>query len=150
MGRTKKPQLLLTLKTNCIIFHILTKNKKFVSEESVFNKMFKSCDVSMHSKVFDSIVCCYRMCDSTPRVIGALFKTYAQMKQFRNTDDMFSRMKGYGFLPTVESCYLYMSLLLSLNRAGVVVSFYKKMRRSRMMMNVFTVNMLINGQRELS
>ncbi|KAJ0798117.1 putative tetratricopeptide-like helical domain superfamily [Helianthus annuus] len=144
----KNPNL-LTLETNCIIIHILTKNRKFVSAESVFNKIFKSCDVSMHSKVFDSIVCCYRMCDSTPRVFDALFKTYAQMKQFRNAADTFSRMKGYGFLPTVESCNLYMSSLLSLNRAGVVVSFYKEMRRSRMMVNVFTVNMLINGYCQL-
>ncbi|XP_076935679.1 uncharacterized protein LOC143602476 [Bidens hawaiensis] len=136
---------LLTLEANSIILHILTKNRKFVSAESVLIKIIGSCDVSVHSKLFDSIINSYRMCDSTPRVFDALFKTYAQMKQFRNATDAFCRMKEYGFLPTVESCNLYMSSLLSMNRAGVAVSFYKEMRRSRMTVNVFTLNMLING-----
>ncbi|KAD5317798.1 hypothetical protein E3N88_17744 [Mikania micrantha] len=136
---------LLTLETNCIIIHILTKNRKFVSAESVLKKIINSCDVGMNSKLFDSITHSYRMCDSTSRVFDALFKTYAQMKQFRNATDAFCQMKEYGFLPTIESCNLYMSSLLSLNRAGIVVSFYKEMRRSKMMVNVFTLNMLINA-----
>ncbi|XP_076884253.1 uncharacterized protein LOC143533314 [Bidens hawaiensis] len=140
---------LLTLEANSIILHILTKNRKFVSAESVLIKIISSCDVSVHSKLFDSIINSYRMCDSTPRVFDALFKTYAQMKQFRNATDAFCRMKEYGFLPTVESCNLYMSSLLGMNRAGIAVLFYKEMRRSRMTVNVFTVNMLINGYCQL-
>ncbi|KAI3786399.1 hypothetical protein L1987_40045 [Smallanthus sonchifolius] len=140
---------LLTLETNSIIIHILTKNRKFVSAESVLKKIISSCDVAMHSKLFDSIIHSYRMCDSSPRVFDALFKTYAQMKQFRNATDTFVRMKEYGFLPTVESCNLYMSALLSMNRAGIAVSFYNEMRRVRIMVNVFTLNMLINGYCQL-
>ncbi|KAJ0446153.1 putative tetratricopeptide-like helical domain superfamily [Helianthus annuus] len=164
----KNPNL-LTLETNCIIIHILTKNRKFVSAESVFNKIFKSCDVSMHSKVFDSIVCCYRMCDSTPRVFDALFKTYAQMKQFRNAADTFSRMKGYGFLPTVESWKLedarqvfdempdmgfspnvssYNTLVAAYVNRGLLATGVKlkvEMEKNGVSANVITYNTLMNG-----
>lgn len=135
---------LLTLETISIILHILTKNRKFVSAESVMKKNVSS-DMERHSKLFDSILHSYRMCDSTPRVFDALFKLYAQTKQFRNATDTFCRMKEYGFLPTIESCNLYMSSLLSFNRAGIVLSFYKEIRRSKIMVNVFTLNMMINA-----
>ncbi|KVH92844.1 Pentatricopeptide repeat-containing protein [Cynara cardunculus var. scolymus] len=141
---THNPNL-LTLETNCIILHILTKNHKFVSAESVLEKIVGSCDVEMHSKLFDAILHSYRMCDSTPRVFDALFKLYAQMKQFRNATDTFCRMKEYGFLPTIQSCNLYMSSLLSLNRAGIALSFYKEIRRSKITVNVFTLNIVINA-----
>ncbi|KAK9075998.1 hypothetical protein SSX86_004328 [Deinandra increscens subsp. villosa] len=132
----------LSLESNSIMLHILTKNRKFVSAESVLKKMLTS---SMHSDLFDSVLHSYRMCDSSPRVFDALFKFYAQMKQLRNATDTFCRMKDYGFLPTIESCNLYMSSLISLNRAGIAVSFYNEIRRSGIMVNVFTLNMLINS-----
>ncbi|KAI3513981.1 hypothetical protein L1887_12274 [Cichorium endivia] len=136
---------LLTLETNSIILHVLTKNRKFLSAESVLKKIFCTCDVNLHPKLFDAILHSYRMCDSTPRVFDALFKMYAQMKQFRNATDTFCRMKEYGFLPTIESCNLYMSSLLSFNRADIALPFYNQMRRSNIAINVFTLNMVMNA-----
>ncbi|CAH1413092.1 unnamed protein product [Lactuca virosa] len=106
---------LLTLETNSIIFHILTKNRKFVSAESILKKIICSCDVNLHYKLFDSLLHSYRICDSTPRVFDALFKMYAHVKQFRNAIDTFCKMKEYRFLPTIESSNMYMSSLLSFN-----------------------------------
>ncbi|CAI9271133.1 unnamed protein product [Lactuca saligna] len=142
---------LLTLETNSIILHILTKNRKFVSAESILKKIIGSCscDVNLHSKLFDAILHSYQMCDSTPRVFDALFKMYAQMKQFRNATETFCRMKEYGFLPTIESCNLYMSSLLSFNRADIALPFYNQMRRSKITINVFTLNMVMNAYVQL-
>ncbi|KAL4555373.1 hypothetical protein LXL04_037991 [Taraxacum kok-saghyz] len=140
---------LLTLETNSIILHILTKNRKFVSAESVLKKIVGSCDVDLPSKLFEAILHSYRMCDSTPRVFDAVFKVYAQMKQFRNATDTFCRMKEYGFLPTIESCNLYMSSLLSFNRADIALPFYNQMRRSNITINVFTLNMVMNAYVQL-
>ncbi|KAK1431078.1 hypothetical protein QVD17_14295 [Tagetes erecta] len=137
---------LLTLETTSIILHILTNNRKFVSAESVLKNIISSCQLP---KLFDSIIYSYRMCDSSPRVFDALFKMYAQMKQFRNATDTFCRMKEYGFYPTIESCNLFLSSLLSFNRAGIVVSFYKELKRCRIVVNVFTLNMLINAYCQL-
>ncbi|CAH1436087.1 unnamed protein product [Lactuca virosa] len=81
----------------------------------------------LHSKLFDAVLHSYRMCDSTPRVFDALFKIYAQMKQFRNATDTFCRMKEYRFLPTIESCNMYMSSLLSINRVDITLPFYNQM-----------------------
>ncbi|XP_023745245.1 uncharacterized protein LOC111893416 [Lactuca sativa] len=142
---------LLTLETNSIILHILTKNRKFVSAESILKKIIGSCsrDVNLHSKLFDAVLHSYQMCDSTPRVFDALFKMYAQMKQFRNATYTFCRMKEYGFLPTIESCNMYMSSLLSFNRVDIALPFYNQMRRSKITINVFTLNMVMNAYVQL-
>ncbi|KAL7613011.1 hypothetical protein Lser_V15G05793 [Lactuca serriola] len=142
---------LLTLETNSIILHILTKNRKFVSDESILKKIIGSCscDVNLHSKLFDDVLHSYRMCDSIPRVFDALFKMYAQMKQFRNATDTFCRMKEYGFLPTIESCNMYMSSLLSFNRVDIALPFYNQTRRSKITINVFTLNMVMNAYVQL-
>ncbi|CAH1436094.1 unnamed protein product [Lactuca virosa] len=142
---------LLTLETNSIILHILTKNRKFVSVESILKKIIVSCscDVNLHSKLFDAVLHSYRMCDSTPRVFDAFFKMYAQMKQLRNATYTFCRMKEYGFLPTIESCNMYMSSLLSFNRADIAIPFYNQMRRSKITINVFTLNMVMNAYVQL-
>ncbi|XP_071700704.1 uncharacterized protein [Rutidosis leptorrhynchoides] len=138
---------LLTLESNSMILHTLTKYRKFVSAENVLKKIISEFDINvgMHSKLFDAVLYSYRMCESTPRVFDAMFKMYAQMKKFRNATDTFCRMKEYGFVPTVESCNLYMSSLLSFNRSDIMLWFYKEMLKSRIKVNVFTHNMLING-----
>ncbi|KAI3753462.1 hypothetical protein L2E82_25515 [Cichorium intybus] len=138
---------LLTLETNSIILHVLTKNRKFLSAESLLKKIVCTSDVNvdLHSNLFDAILHSYRMCDSTPRVFDALFKMYAQMKQFRNATNTFCRMKEYGFLPTIESCNLYMSSLLSFNRADIALPFYNQIKRSKITINVFTLNMVMNA-----
>ncbi|CAH1436095.1 unnamed protein product [Lactuca virosa] len=142
---------LLTLETNSIIIHILTKNRKFVLAESILKKIIGSCscDVNLHSKLFDAVLHSYRMCDSTPRVFDALFKMYAQMKQFRNATDTFCRMKEYGFLSTIESCNMNMSSLLSFNRADIALPFYNQLRISKITINVFTLNMVMNAYVQL-
>ncbi|CAH1436098.1 unnamed protein product [Lactuca virosa] len=142
---------LLTLETNSIILHILTKNRKFVSAESILKKIIGSCscDVNLHSKLFDDVLHSYRMCDSTPRVFDALFKMYAQMKHFRNATDTFCRMKEYRFVPNIKSCNMYMSSLLSFNRADIALPFYNQMRRSKITINVFTLNMVMNAYVQL-
>lgn len=145
---TDNPNL-ITLEAISIILHILTKNRKFVSAESVLKKIVVCNDMKVHCKLFDELIYSYRMCDSTPRVFDAVFKMYAQVKQFRNATDTFYRMKEYGFMPTVESCNLYLSSLLSMNRADIVLLFYNEMRRSKIVVNVFTVNMVINGYCQL-
>nr|XP_043622462.1 pentatricopeptide repeat-containing protein At4g26680, mitochondrial [Erigeron canadensis] len=142
---THNPNL-LTLETHSIMLHILTKYRKFVSAEYVLKKIV-GCTCS--SKLLDAVLCSYRLCDSTPRVFDAVFKMYAQVKMFRNVSDTFCLMREYGFVPTIESCNLFMSSLLSLNRADVVLLFYKEMRRSRIDVNVFTLNMVINGYCQL-
>ncbi|KAJ6343283.1 hypothetical protein OIU76_005089 [Salix suchowensis] len=81
------------------------------------------------------------MCDSSPRVFDSLFKTYAHMNKFRNATDVFSRMKGYGFLPTVESCNAYLSSLLAFHRVDIALTFYREMRRCRISPNSYTFNL---------
>ncbi|KAL3840653.1 hypothetical protein ACJIZ3_025244 [Penstemon smallii] len=134
-----------TLDVNCIILHILTKNRKFKSAESILRRIIEVglSELDFPRKVFDALVYSYKMCDSSPRVFDALFKTYAHMKKFRNASDAFCWMREYGFYPTVESCNAYLSSLNGLNRADIILSFYKEMRRCRISPNVYTINMVI-------
>nr|GMC83973.1 pentatricopeptide repeat-containing protein At4g26680, mitochondrial [Ipomoea batatas] len=139
----KNPKL-HTLETRSIILHVLTKNRKFKSAESIVRKSFEP-GIDLPGKLFDAVLYSYRVCDSSPRVFDLLFKTCAHMKKFRNATDMFCSMKEYGFLPTVESCNAYISSLMSLNRADIALAFYREMQRSRISPNVYTVNMVIGA-----
>ncbi|KAL2547648.1 Pentatricopeptide repeat-containing protein [Forsythia ovata] len=120
---------LSTLDLQCIILHILTNHYKFKSAESILRKILEmgSFELAFPHKIFDALVYSYKMCESSPRVFDALFKTYAHLKKFRNATDAFCWMKEYGFFPTVESCNAYLSALNGLNRADIVLAFYKEM-----------------------
>lgn len=137
----------ITLHTHSIVLHILTKNRKFKSAETIFRRIIESRlgQLELPSKLFEALVYSYRICDSSPRVFDALFKTYAHMKKFRNATDTFCLMKEYGFLPTIESCNAYLSSLISLNRSDIALSFYKEMQRSHISPNVYTLNMVIGA-----
>lgn len=133
----------LTLETYSIVLHILTKNRKFKLAESIFRNILASNVIDLPSKLFEALLYSYRVCDSSPRVFDSLFKTFAHMRKFRNATDTFCWMKEYGFFPTVESCNAYLSSLLELHRADIVLTFYDEMRRNRISPNVYTVNMVI-------
>lgn len=141
---TQNPNL-HTLDTRSIILHILTKCSKFKSAESILKKILDSGSIHLPSKLFESILNSYRLCDSSSRVFDSLFKTYAHMRKLRNATDTFCQMKDYGFLPTVESCNAYLSALMNLNRADIVLAFNKEMQRSRISPNVYTLNMFVNA-----
>ncbi|KAL5753550.1 hypothetical protein ACOSP7_021770 [Xanthoceras sorbifolium] len=132
-----------TLETHSIILHILTKNRKFKSAESILKGILDSGSIDLPSKLFDAVLYSYRVCDSSPRVFDSLFRTYAHMKKFRNATDVFCQMKDYGFFPIVESCNKYISSLLDLNRIDIALVFYKEMRRCRISPNVYTLNMVV-------
>ncbi|XP_028797364.1 pentatricopeptide repeat-containing protein At4g26680, mitochondrial-like [Neltuma alba] len=133
----------LTLETYSILVHILTKNHKFKSAESILRNILASNVLDLPSKLFEALLYSYRICDSSPRAFDSLFKTFAHMKKCRNATDTFCRMKEYGFFPTVESCNAYLSSLLKLHRADIVLSFYNAMLRNRISPNVYTVNMVM-------
>ncbi|THG20603.1 hypothetical protein TEA_028582 [Camellia sinensis var. sinensis] len=65
----------LTLDSHSIILHILTKNRKFKSAESILKKIHQSCSIDFPSKLFESILNSYRVCDSSPCVFDSLFET---------------------------------------------------------------------------
>ncbi|CAI0383525.1 unnamed protein product [Linum tenue] len=134
----------LTVETHSIILHILTKNRKFKSAESILKDglVIRS---SAHSadKLFDVLLHSYRVCDSSPRVFDSLFSVYARSKKFRFATDLFLRMKDYGFFPTVKSCNAYLSALLGSNRPDIALGFYGEMRRCRITPNVYTLNMVM-------
>ncbi|RAL47588.1 hypothetical protein DM860_011326 [Cuscuta australis] len=142
----KAPNL-QTLESRSIVLHVLTKNRKFKSAESIVRKFLQSAssDVDLPRKLFDSVLHTYRMCDSSPRVFDSLFKTYAHMNKFRNATDVFCGMREYGFLPTVESCNAYLSSLSGLNRADIALGFYREMQRSKISPNMYTLNMVIEA-----
>ncbi|RVW37502.1 Pentatricopeptide repeat-containing protein, mitochondrial [Vitis vinifera] len=132
-----------TLETYSIILHILTKNHKFKSAESVLKGILGSGSIDHPSKLFEAILYSYRICDSSPCVFDSLFKTYAQMKKLRNAIDVFCQMKDYGFLPRVESCNAYISASISLQRGDIALTFYREMQRYRISPNVYTLNMVM-------
>uniref|UniRef100_A0A9I9DYR0 Pentatricopeptide repeat-containing protein At4g26680, mitochondrial n=1 Tax=Cucumis melo TaxID=3656 RepID=A0A9I9DYR0_CUCME len=132
-----------TLETHCIILHILTKSRKFKSAESILRSIIESCSIDFPSKLFESLLYSYRLCDSSPHVFDLLFKTFAHLKKFRNASDTFCKMKDYGFLPTVESCNAFLSSLLNFSRGDIVLSFYREMRRRRIYPNSYTLNLVI-------
>ncbi|XP_022140267.1 pentatricopeptide repeat-containing protein At4g26680, mitochondrial isoform X2 [Momordica charantia] len=132
-----------TLETHCIILHILAKHRKFKSAESILRSMIESCSIEFPSKLFESLLYSYRVCDSSPHVFDLLFKTFAHLKKFRNASDTFCKMKDYGFLPTVESCNAFLSSLLNFNRGDIALAFYREMRRSRISPNSYTLNLVI-------
>ncbi|KAJ8748592.1 hypothetical protein K2173_007582 [Erythroxylum novogranatense] len=134
-----------TLESHSIILHILTKNRKFKSAESILRSLLILGSVDMPDRLFEAVLYSYRMCDSSPRVFDSLFKTYAHMKKFRNASDTFSQMKVYGFFPPVESCNAYLSSLLDLRRADIALAFYKEMGRCRISANVYTLNMVMHA-----
>ncbi|XP_015581494.2 pentatricopeptide repeat-containing protein At4g26680, mitochondrial [Ricinus communis] len=134
-----------TLETHSMILHILTKNRKFKSAELILKSVLVKGFIDLPDKLFEAILYSYRMCDSSPRVFDSLFKTLAHMKKFRNATDTFLQMKGYGFLPTVESCNAYLSSLLDLHRVDIALAFYKEMRRCRISPNVYTRNMVMRA-----
>lgn len=137
----------ITLDVQSITVHILTKYRKFKSAQMILRKVIelRLGMLDLPHKVFDAMVYSYRICDSSPRVFDALFKTYAHMKKFRFATDTFWLMKEYGFLPTAESCNAYLSSLISLDRSDIALSFYKEMRRSRISPNVYTLNIVIGA-----
>ncbi|XP_042003647.1 LOW QUALITY PROTEIN: pentatricopeptide repeat-containing protein At4g26680, mitochondrial-like [Salvia splendens] len=137
-----KNSKLNTLDVISILLHILTKNRKFKSAESIMRRTIEMGYLDFPRKVFEALVYSYRMCESSLRVFDALFKTHAHMKKFRNASDCFNWMKEYGFYPTVESCNAYLSALCSLGRSDIFLSFYREMRRCRISPNVYTVNMV--------
>ncbi|KAF9669626.1 hypothetical protein SADUNF_Sadunf14G0126900 [Salix dunnii] len=135
----------LTLETHSIILHVLTKKSKFKSAQSILRTLLASRSIDLPGKLFDTLLFSYRMCDSSPRVFDSLFKTYALMNKFRNATDVFSRMKGYGFLPTVESCNAYLSSLLDFHRVDIALTFYREMRRCRISPNSYTFNLVLSA-----
>ncbi|KAA3463522.1 pentatricopeptide repeat-containing protein mitochondrial-like [Gossypium australe] len=134
-----------SLETHSVILHILTKNQKFKSAESVLRSLLVSGSLELPAKMFDVILYSYRICDSSPRVFDLLFKTYAHAKKFRNATDAFSRMKDYGIFPTIKSCNAYLSSLLDLHRVDIALGFYREMRRCRLSPNVYTFNIVIHA-----
>ncbi|CAA0806494.1 Pentatricopeptide repeat-containing protein -mitochondrial [Striga hermonthica] len=146
----KSPDL-NTLEVTSIILHILTRNRKFKSSESILKGLLemRSSDLNFPRRVFEALIHSYRMCESSPRVFDLLFKTHAHMKKFRNASDCFRWMKEYGFFPTIESCNAYLSSLSSLNRADIVLAFYKEICRCRITPNVYTVNMVMGAYGKL-
>ncbi|KAL0337687.1 UNVERIFIED_CONTAM: Pentatricopeptide repeat-containing protein, mitochondrial [Sesamum calycinum] len=143
----EKNSELNTLDVNSMILHILTKNRKFKSAESILWRILEkgSSELDFPRKVFEALVYSYRMCESSPRVFDALFKTCAHMKKFRNASDSFCWMREYGFYPTVESCNAYLSALNGLNRGDIALAFYKEMCRCRISPNAYTINMVIGA-----
>lgn len=133
----------LTLETYSILIHILTKNHKFKFAESLLRNILASDAIDLPSRLFEALLYSYRICDSSPRAFDSLFKTFAHMKKCRNATDTFCWMKEYGFFPTVESCNAYLSSLLELHRADIVLSFYNAMLCNRISPNVYTVNMVM-------
>ncbi|KAL6541102.1 hypothetical protein OROMI_024985 [Orobanche minor] len=142
-----KNSKLNTLDVISMILHILTSNRKFKSSESILRRILESglSDLSFPRKIFEALVYSYRMCESSPRVFDALFKTHAHMKKFRNASDCFCWMREYGFYPTVESCNAYLSALSGLNRSDIVLAFYREMRRCKISPNVYTVNIVLGA-----
>lgn len=136
-----------TLDVNSILLHILTKNHKFKSAELILRKILEmgSLELDFPRKVFEALMYSYRMCESTPRVFDALFKTHAHMKKFRNASDSFCWMRDYGFYPTVKSCNAFLSALIGLNRGDIALAFYKEMCRCKISPNVYTINMVIGA-----
>ncbi|XP_068655408.1 pentatricopeptide repeat-containing protein At4g26680, mitochondrial [Aristolochia californica] len=132
-----------TPEVHAIILHILTKGRQFKTAESLLKRNLVPKKSPL--EIFDALLYSYRLCDSSPRVFDSLFKTYAHMKKFRNATDTFCRMRDYGFLPAIESCNAYMSSLLDLRRADIVLAFYKEMCRCRISPNVYTLNMIISA-----
>ncbi|KAL8497593.1 hypothetical protein ACS0TY_021073 [Phlomoides rotata] len=136
-----------TLDVISIILHILTKQHKFKSAESIMRSTLEThlLELDFPRKVFEALVYSYKMCESSPRVFDALFKTHAHMNKFRNASDCFSWMREYKFYPTIESCNAYLSALSSLNRTDIVLSFYKEMCRCKISPNVYTINMVVEA-----
>lgn len=133
----------LTLETCSIILHILTKNHKFKSAESLLKDVLNSRSIDMPSQLFEAMLYSYRMCDSSPRVFDSFFRTCAHMKKLRNATDVFCQMKDYGFLPTLMSCNAYICASISLGRGDIALSFYREMQRCRISPNVYTLNMVM-------
>ncbi|KAG8367596.1 hypothetical protein BUALT_Bualt16G0088800 [Buddleja alternifolia] len=136
-----------TLDVHSIILHILTKNRKFKSAESILRRILETglLELDFPRKIFEALVYSYRICESSPRVFDALFKTYAHLRKFRNASDSFCWMKEYGFYPTIESCNAYLSSLNGLNRGDIALAFYKEMRQCRISPNAYTINMVIEA-----
>jgi hypothetical protein len=64
-----------SLEIYSIILHILTKNWKFKSAESILRNILVSCSIDVPSNLFEEMLHSYRLCDSSPRVFDSLFKT---------------------------------------------------------------------------
>jgi pentatricopeptide repeat protein len=134
-----------SLEIHSIILHILTKNRKFKSAESILRNIVVSGSIDVPSNLFEEMLHLYRLCDSSPCVFDSLFKTFAHMKKFRDATDTFCRMKDYGFFHTIESRNAYMSSLLDLHRMDITMAFYREMRRHRISPNVYTLNMVMRA-----
>ncbi|MQM22736.1 hypothetical protein Taro_055793 [Colocasia esculenta] len=136
---------LITMENHAIILHILTKDGRFRSAESILRRMLIPVFKGSSLDIFDALLHSYRLCDSSPRVFDSLFKTYAHLKKFRDATDTFRRMRDYGFLPTVKSCNAFLSSLLSLDRGDIVLTLYREMSRCRISPNAYTLNMVMRA-----
>ncbi|KAK8933747.1 Pentatricopeptide repeat-containing protein [Platanthera zijinensis] len=130
-----------TLEFHSIILHILAKARRFRAAESIFRKILLLKTPTL--ELFEALISSYRLCESSPNVFDALFKTYAHLKKFRCATETFRWMRVYGFLPTIRSCNAFMASLLDLGRVDIALCFYNEMGRSRISPNLYTLNMVM-------
>ncbi|KAI4363748.1 hypothetical protein MLD38_019924 [Melastoma candidum] len=134
--------------SHSILLHVLTKNGKFKSADSVMRSLTDSWGANWlndHREFLHTILDTYRACDSSPRVLDGIFKSYSHMKKLRCATDAFCLMKEYGMLPKIESCNAFLSASLQMGRSDIMLSFYREMRRCRISPNVYTVNMIMGA-----
>ncbi|XP_047159292.1 pentatricopeptide repeat-containing protein At4g26680, mitochondrial isoform X2 [Vigna umbellata] len=131
-----------TLETLSFLLHTLATHRQFKTIQTILTKILSS---HPPHTLFDSLLHSYPICNASPLVFDALFKTLAHASKFRSATLTYTLMKQHGFSLTVESCNAFLSSLLRLRRADIALSFYREMRRSYVSPNVYTLNMVIRA-----
>ncbi|KAL9304407.1 hypothetical protein ACSQ67_021670 [Phaseolus vulgaris] len=131
-----------TLETLSFLLHTLAKHRQFKTIQTILTKILSS---NPPHALFHSLLHSYPLCNASPLVFDAVFKTLAHTSKFRSATLVYTLMKQHGFSLTVESCNAFLSSLLRLRRADIALSFYREMRRSYVSPNVYTLNMVVRA-----
>ncbi|CAL1356221.1 unnamed protein product [Linum trigynum] len=139
----------LTVETHSIILHILTKNRKFKSAESIL-KDGLGIRSSAHSadKLFDVLLHSYRVCDSSPRVFDSLFSVYARSKKFRPDIALgfYGEMRRCRITPNVYTLNMVMAAFCKGGKIEKAVELFSDMENGRVVApNIASYNVLIAG-----
>ncbi|KAK7386182.1 hypothetical protein VNO78_26218 [Psophocarpus tetragonolobus] len=132
-----------TLDSFSILLHTLAKHCQFKSTQSILTQILSS---HPPHTLFQALVFSYSLCNSSPLIFDALFKTLAHTSKLRSATHIYTLMKDHAFSPTIESCNAFFSSLLRLHRPDIALLFYRELRRgSCVSPNVYTINMVIRA-----
>ena len=132
------------LETTAKILHLLANSKRYSKVRSFLDKFVKN-EKHTVSSVFHSLLSVSVRPCTNALIIDMLILAYARNLQIRAACETFRRSHDYGYKLSLNSCNSLLSGLVKENETGEMEYVYKEMIKRRVMPNLITFNIYING-----